>query len=194
VPTCVDTDWFAPAGHRPTRDVVVIGWSGSPSTVGHLRPLLPVLERLAARVGSRVVFRVMGDPTFRYEPLGLKGEAWTPERELALLREMDIGLMPLPDDPWTRGKCGLKGLVSMAMGAASVMSPVGVNTEIVTPGENGLLPGSDDEWVEVLERLVLDAELRGRLGAAGRRTVVDRYSVQRWAPVLGDVLERAARR
>ena len=192
VPTCVDTDVFAPV--RPPRSdgPVVIGWSGSPSTIEHLRPLLPVLERLAARVGSRVAFRVMGDPTFRYEPLGLQGEAWTPEGELALLREMDIGLMPLPDDQWTRGKCGLKGLVSMAMGAASVMSPVGVNTEIVTHGENGLLPRSDDEWLDVLERLVRDADLRARLGAAGRHTVVDRYSVARWAPVLGEVLERAA--
>lgn len=82
----------------------------------------------------------------------------------------------------------------MAMGAASVMSPVGVNTEIVTHGENGLLPRSDDEWLDVLERLVRDADLRARLGAAGRRTVVDRYSVARWAPVLGEVLERAAQR
>lgn len=194
VPTCVDTEVFAPAGPRPPGGTVLIGWSGSPSTIEHLRPLLPVLERLRARVGGRVAFRVMGDPSFRHAPLQLRGEAWTPATELALLREMDIGLMPLPDDQWTRGKCGLKGLVSMAMGAASVMSPVGVNTEIVTPGENGFLPGSDDEWLDVLERLVLDADRRGRIGAAGRSTVVDRYSVQRWAPVLGDVLERAARR
>jgi glycosyltransferase involved in cell wall biosynthesis len=194
VPTCVDTDVFAPAGPRPPRDPVLIGWSGSPSTVEHLRPLLPVLERLKARVGARVAFRVMGDPSFRHQPLHIQGEAWTPATELALLREMDIGLMPLPDDQWTRGKCGLKGLVSMAVGAASVMSPVGVNAEIVTPGEDGFLPGSDDEWLDVLERLVRDGELRARLGAAGRRTVVDRYSVRRWAPVLGDVLERAAQR
>ena len=194
VPTCVDTDVFAPV--RPPRadGAVVIGWSGSPSTIEHLRPLLPVLERLAARVGNRVAFRVMGDPTFRHEPLGLQGEAWTPAAELSLLRGMDIGLMPLPDDQWTRGKCGLKGLVSMAMGAASVMSPVGVNTEIVTPGEDGFLPQSDDEWLDVLERLVDDHELRARLGAAGRRTVVDRYSVSRWAPVLGDLIETAAER
>jgi glycosyltransferase involved in cell wall biosynthesis len=103
-------------------------------------------------------------------------------------------LMPLPNDEWTRGKCGLKGLVSMAMGAASVMSPVGVNTAIVRDGVNGFLPASDEAWFEVLCRLVEDRDLRARIGAAGRQTVVDDYSVARWAPVLGDVFERAAQR
>lgn len=194
VPTCVDTDVFAPVRPPSTEGPVVIGWSGSPSTVEHLRPLLPVLEQLVARVGDAVRIRVMGDPRFSHAPLGLRGEAWTPAAELALLREMDIGVMPLPDDQWTRGKCGLKGLVSMAMGAASVMSPVGVNTEIVTPGEDGFLPRTDTEWVDVLEQLVRDHALRARLGAAGRRTVIERYSVRRWAPVLGDVLAQAAQR
>ena len=194
VPTCVDTEVFAPFATRAVGSPVTIGWSGSASTIAHLTPLLPVLERVHARYGDAVRLRVMGDPTFTHPPLGLIGEAWSPERELALLREMDIGLMPLPDDQWTRGKCGLKGLVSMAMGAASVMSPVGVNTTIVRDGVNGFLPASDEAWFEVLCRLVEDRDLRARTGAAGRQTVVDDYSVTRWAPVLGDVFERAAQR
>jgi glycosyltransferase involved in cell wall biosynthesis len=183
---------FAPSPLRPHAGPVVIGWSGSPSTVDHLRMVLPVLEALAARLGDRVRFRVMGDPTFYHEPLRLRGEAWTPDAELALLREMDIGLMPLPDDQWTRGKCGLKGLVSMSMGAASVMSPVGVNTEIVSHGENGFLPRSDDEWLDVLLQLATDAALRTRIGDAGRGTVVERYSVARWEETLAALLKRAA--
>jgi glycosyltransferase involved in cell wall biosynthesis len=135
----------------------------------------------------------MGDPTFSHPPLKLQGEAWTAPTELELLREMDIGLMPLPDDEWTRGKCGLKGLVSMSMGAATVMSPVGVNTEIVSHGVNGFLAGSDDAWLEQLSALVEDASLRQRIGAAGRQTVVERYSVQRWTPTLVELLTRAAR-
>lgn len=194
VPTCVDTDVFVPPETRPAGGPVTIGWSGSPSTIAHLRPLLPVLERVCARYGDRVRLRVMGDPAFAHPPLHLSGVAWSPAAELQLLSEMDIGLMPLPDDQWTRGKCGLKGLVSMAMGAASVMSPVGVNTTIVRDGVNGFLPASDDEWFDVLCRLVDDRELRARIGAAGRQTVVDDYSVTRWAPVLGDVFERAASR
>lgn len=194
IPTCVDTERFAPPTSRPASGPVTIGWSGSPSTFAHLKPLLPVLERLKAKYQDRVRLRVMGDPTFRHEPLGLQGEAWTAASELELLREMEIGLMPLPDDEWTRGKCGLKGLVSMSMGAATVMSPVGVNTEIVSHGENGFLAKSDDEWLEVLSRLVDDAALRRRIGAAGRETVVQRYSVARWQDPLADVLQNAAGR
>jgi glycosyltransferase involved in cell wall biosynthesis len=194
VPTCVDTDVFSPSVARAAGSPVTIGWSGSASTIAHLTPLLPVLERVQARYGNAVRLRVMGDATFTHAPLGLRGEAWSPDHELALLRDMDIGLMPLPDDQWTRGKCGLKGLVSMAMGAASVMSPVGVNSAIVRDGVNGFLPASDDAWFDVLCRLVEDRDLRARIGDAGRQTVVDGYSVTRWAPVLADVFERAAQR
>lgn len=194
VPTCVDTDHFRPPPARAADGPVVIGWSGSPSTIEHLKPLLPVLERVTRHFGPRVSVRVMGDPSFAYEPMGLRGEAWTPDAELALLQRMDIGLMPLPDDAWTRGKCGLKGLVAMAVGAATVMSPVGVNTTIVRHGENGFLAAGDDEWFDVLSRLVDDAELRARVTAAGRQTVVDDYSVTRWTPALAGVLEAAATR
>ncbi len=193
IPTCVDTCRFAPLPRRADTNTVTIGWSGSPSTVAHLRPLLPALERVKARYQDRVHLRVMGDPSFSHAPLGLKGEAWSVEAELELLRQMDIGLMPLPDDEWTRGKCGLKGLVSMSMGAATVMSPVGVNTEIVTHGENGLLARTEDEWVAQLSSLIDDAALRRRLGEAGRQTVVDRYSVAHWQEPLAELLINAAR-
>lgn len=193
VPTVVDTDHFAPAPSRP-EGPVVIGWSGSGSTIEHLRPLLPVLERLAARVGNRVQVRVMGDAAFTHAPLGLRGEAWSPAAELELLRRMDIGLMPLPDDEWSRGKCGLKALVAMSVGAATVMSPVGVNREIVRHGESGFLAGADDEWLEVLTRLVDDADLRRRVGDAGRQRVIDAYSVARWEPALTALIESAGRR
>ncbi len=105
-----------------------------------------------------------------------------------MLREMQIGLMPLPDDEWTRGKCGLKGLLSMSMGAASVMSPVGVNTEIIRHGEDGFLPSTDAEWVETLSRLIEDAALRRRIGRAGRQSVIERYSVTRWERRLAELL------
>jgi glycosyltransferase involved in cell wall biosynthesis len=191
VPTCVDTQRFSPGAARPNTGPVTIGWSGSPSTFSHLKPLLPVLERIKARFQDRVRFRVMGDPSFQYAPLNLQGEAWAPHAELSLLQEMNIGLMPLPDDQWTRGKCGLKGLVSMSVGAATVMSPVGVNNEIVSHGENGFLAHSDDEWVDILSRLIDDATLRHRIGEAGRETVVQRYSVAAWQQPLETLLMKA---
>lgn len=191
VPSCVDTDRFAPAATPSAADSVTIGWSGSPSTIAHLRPLLPVLERVKAVYGTRVRLRVMGDPSFSHPPLKLHGEIWSSAAELELLREIDIGLMPLPDNEWTRGKCAIKGLVSMSMGAATVMSPVGVNVQIVRHGENGYLAASDDEWFDVLSRLIEDHALRQRVGMAGRQTVEEHYSVRRWEGVLADVFVRA---
>ena len=188
VPTCVDTAHYVPPPRRDRHGPVTIGWSGSPSTLVHLRALLPALEQVAARLGNRVRIRVMGDPDFTHPPLGLRGEAWTPEAERALLSEMQIGVMPLPDDAWTKGKCGFKGLLSMAMGAATVMSPVGVNSEIVRHGENGFLADSESAWIDTLCELALDPELRGRVGDAGRQTVVDRYSVARWEEALAGLI------
>ncbi len=192
LPTCVDTDVYCPPASRQGRSTITIGWSGSHSTLAQLRLGLPVLERVKARLGDRVRFRVMGDPRFRHEALGVVGETWTPEAEVRFLQEMDIGLMPLPDDEWSKGKCGLKALTSMASGAATVLSPVGVNSTIVQNGVTGFLPKCDAEWVDVLCRLVDDAALRTRIGAAGRDAVVAGYSVKRWREPLAQLLLDAA--
>jgi glycosyltransferase involved in cell wall biosynthesis len=190
VPTCVDTTVFHPAP-RPEHGPVVIGWSGSPTTLEHYKTILPALRRVKARFQDQVRFRLMGAPTFRDDALGLVGEDWSEAAEVPFLQQMHIGLMPLPDDEWTRGKCGLKGLTSMASGAATVMSPVGVNTRIVTHGVDGLHASTEDDWVAQLSSLVEDAALRNRLGAAGRERVVGHYSVQRWAPRLIELLHIA---
>ena len=116
---------------------------------------------------------------------------WSAATEIQDVADFDVGLMPLPDDPWSRGKCGFKALLYMSLGVAPVVSPVGVNTDIVSDGANGLLAGADSEWVEAVGRLAADPGLRARLGAAARETVVERYSGQRWAPRFLEVLNAA---
>ncbi len=190
IPTCVDTTWFSPTPDKPPRDTVTPAWSGSPSTFNHLQTLLPALTELKNHYKEKLALRIMGDASFTWAPLKLRAEAWTPESERSLLRDADIGVMPLPDDEWSRGKCGFKGLVSMAMGLATVMSPVGVNTRIITHGQNGLLAATHDDWVQQLSSLIDDAALRQRLGVAGRQTVEQHYSVQRHAPTLVELLRR----
>ena len=106
---------------------------------------------------------------------------------------LDIGVMPLPDDQWSRGKCGLKALQYMALGVPTVCSPVGVNTEIIQDDENGLIASTEDEWVEKLTRLLRSAELRGRLGRAGRETVDARYSAEVQAPRVFQIIESVVR-
>lgn len=177
IPTTVDTDLFRPIRLERDRRSVCIGWTGSMTTIPHFELALPVLRRIRARYGERVYFKVIGDSGYRAEELGIEGVRWDPATEVEDLAELDIGIMPLPDDEWSKGKCGLKGLSYMALGMPTVTSPVGVSTTIIDDGVNGFLAASEDDWVERLAQLVDSSELRAKLGAAARKTVVSRYSV-----------------
>jgi glycosyltransferase involved in cell wall biosynthesis len=177
VPTTVDTDRQRPVAQRHDGAPVCLGWTGSPSTLKHFELVVPVLARLRDRYGDRIAFKVIGDGAYRQEDLGITGTPWREETEVEDLSSIDIGLMPLPDDEWANGKCGLKALQFMAMELPVVTSPVGVNTEIVEDGVNGYLAAGDDAWFERLSMLVESAELRRTIGRAARATVVERYSV-----------------
>ena len=118
---------------------------------------------------------------------------WRAATELDDLGAIDIGVMPLPDDNWSKGKCGLKALQFMALGIPTICSPVGVNTDIIQDGENGLLASSEAEWVEKLTRLLRSAELRRRLGDAGRATIEQKYSAAIQAPRVYEVFKSVLR-
>lgn len=193
IPTTVDTSKYKPAP-RAASDVPVIGWTGSYSTVQHLLTLAGALKRLA--LTDRFRLRVIGSPDMRLEGLdGVDVETlrWRSETEVEDLRPMDVGVMPLPDDRWSRGKCGMKALQYMGLGVATVCSPVGVNSEIIRDGENGLIASSEDEWVEKLRLLLRSPDLRERLGRVGRATVEARYSAEVQAPRVFQILETVAR-
>ena len=175
VPTTLDTTSHAPRPHAP-RDRICIGWSGSYSTIPYFDGLTPALARLKDRFGERVYFKVMGDAQYDNPTLGVKGLAWREAAEVEDTSELDIGLMPLPDDPWTRGKCGFKALLYMSLAIPPVVSPIGVNADIVEDGVNGFTATTDDEWVAKLSTLIEDAKLREQLGKRGRETVVERFS------------------
>jgi len=173
IPTTIDTDLYTPAASRGDGERVCIGWSGSTTTIEHLKTVSGVLRDVQAEHGVRL--RVVGDAGFAIEGADVDSTDWSEDSELADLGEMDIGIMPLPDEDWARGKCGLKALQYMAMGIPTVMSPVGVNNEIAEDGA-ALLAGDGDAWRRILTELVADAEARRRLGDAGRQRVVERYS------------------
>jgi len=195
IPTTIDTDVYIPraAGSR-NGDAVCIGWSGSFSTIGHLKTALPVLRRLREKYGRRVRFRVIGDAGYRNEELEIVEVPWRAETEVQDLYDLDIGLMPLPDDEWSRGKCGCKGLQYMALSIPAVMSPVGANREIIQPGKNGFLPATEDEWVETLSSLIESPALRAEIGEAGRRRVEESYSVNAWRDRFCDLVLSAGAR
>jgi len=181
IPTTIDTDRYRPAP-KPPSDTVVVGWSGSLTTLAHFRLVEPALAILRKKYGSRVRFRLLGAPHYQNPELGIESLPWRPETEVADLSTIDVGLMPLPDDEWSRGKCALKALQYMALGIPPVVSPVGMNRQVVQEGVNGLWARTVEEWVEKVSWLIERPEERQRLGAAARHTVEASYSVRVNAP------------
>jgi glycosyltransferase involved in cell wall biosynthesis len=193
VPTTIDTDRYTVMPRTPVEGPPpILGWSGSFSTIQHLDALRGVLARLAR--AHRFRLRVIGAPHYAIDGVDVEAVPWCSATEVEDLRPIDIGLMPLPDDPWSRGKCGLKALQYMALGIPTVCSPVGVNSEIIQEGVNGLLAATDETWLETLGRLMASPPLRERLGAAGRRTVEERYSARVQAPVVARIFASVVRR
>lgn len=179
-PTTIDTERL----HNPSRlhphekdpERIVIGWTGSHSTLKYLYLLKDVLTRVQQTFPAVAVLVIADKPPELPLP-GLIFRPWAPETEISDLMMSDIGIMPLPDDEWSKGKCGFKALQYMALGIPAVASDVGVNSTIIQHMKNGCLCKSDDEWVAILGTLIKDAALRKRLGIAGRRAVIGRYSV-----------------
>lgn len=188
IPSTVDTDAYR-IMPRPPSPRPVVGWTGSVTTVRYLEALAPALRRL--RQIRDFELRVIGGRAV-IEGVDVRCLPWRAESEVDDLGAFQVGLMPLPEDPWTRGKCGMKALQYMALGIPPVVSPVGVNAAIVTDGVNGFLASTDEEWVDRIGRLLADPALAARLGEAARRTVEAAYSARVQAPRLAQVLREVA--
>lgn len=177
VPTTIDTEEYQRKKVKKDPNKICIGWSGSITTIQHFETAIPYLKEIKAKYGDKVYFKVIGDQNYVNDELGIQGIAWQKQNELEELSEIDIGIMPLPDDKWANGKCGLKGLQYMALEIATIMSAVGVNTEIIENGVNGYLAIEKVEWFDAVSKLIDSEEHRLNIGKAGRKTVVERYSV-----------------
>jgi glycosyltransferase involved in cell wall biosynthesis len=176
-PTTIDTVHL----HNQVRDQaapgrLVIGWTGTHSTLKYLDQVVPVLARLEAE-GLDFEFRVISNQPPAFPLRSLVYLPWRKETEIADLLGFHIGLMPLEDDLWAKGKCAFKALQYMALGVPPLVSPVGMNTEVVQHGQNGFVCATPQEWEASLRRVLADAVLRQQLGAAARATIEQRYSV-----------------
>ena len=179
VPTVVDVERYRVRPTSTPDAAPVIGWIGSPSTWrDYLEPILPMLLDVASRTGAQI--KIIGaGVSADIHPL-VEVLPWSEESEVEQIQSMDIGIMPLDDSPWARGKCGYKLIQYMACGLPVVASPVGVNTEIIENEENGLLASTESEWREALMLLVGDHVLRRGMGMAGRKKIEEHYSLQIW--------------
>ena len=185
IPSCVDPP-TQPTHQHGEREVVRVGWIGSRSTAAYLERCLPAMERLN-RSGTRAELVLVGAGT-RHRAPWIRSHAWSLSSEKELLASFDIGIMPLPDDDWTRGKCGYKLLQYFAAGVPAVASPVGVNRRLLG-NERGILASSADEWLEALDRLVADPAMREEMGRNARRFAEAEYSYRCWAPRLAELLK-----
>ncbi|WP_375437084.1 glycosyltransferase family 4 protein [uncultured Hymenobacter sp.] len=175
-PTTIDTVHL----HNRIRDQraagrMVIGWTGTHSTLKYLEQIVPVIAELEKRYNFE--FRVISNQPPTLPLQSLRFQVWRKETEIEDLAGLHVGLMPLEDDPWAQGKCAFKALQYMALGIPALVSPVGMNTEVVQPGVNGYVCNTPTEWRQALEALLLEPDLRIQLGEAARATVVERYSV-----------------
>jgi glycosyltransferase involved in cell wall biosynthesis len=176
VPTVVDLRRYPAPDATTQSGLPRIAWIGSPSTLRYLRQLEVPLRELSAH--RRFRLRVIGVEQFALSGVDVEVMPWREDAEAALLRECSIGVMPLDDGPWERGKCGYKLVQYMACGLPVVASPLQANVDIVAGGQAGFLAADAGEWEACLARLMDDAGLRQRLGANGRRRVEQVYSVQ----------------
>ena len=188
VPTVVDTDRFSPRSTSPfptlgmTDGLLTIGWIGLAYNASYLEWLRPVFLRLQNEFNLRLLVISSQPPTL--DGVNVLFRPWSYETEVDDLRACEIGVMPLPDNEWARGKCGLKLLQYMAVGLASVATPLGVNRDIVSDGVNGYLAVTLEQWYAQLNRLCRDSSLRAGMGEAARKTVESQYALSVWGSRL----------
>ena len=194
VPTSIDLSRYPVQPELAPDAPFTVVWSGSLPTLVHLEHARAPLESLARR--RRVVLRVIGNnpPLRPFEGVETVFIPWREAGEAEELGAAHVGIMPMPDDPFSRGKCALKGLQYMAVGLPVILSPVGVNAEIIQHGKNGLLASSFEEWVSALERLAESPDLRRSLGAAGRLTIERSYAAESSAKRFAEAVESGLRR
>jgi glycosyltransferase involved in cell wall biosynthesis len=197
LPTAVDTDRYNVGQGLASEgdELVTVGWMGTSSNLHELDDIAASIERMLA-LRPAVRFVVVSDAPDRWSLAGherVEARQWSAADEVNQLQRFDIGLMPLRDTAWTRGKCGYKLLTYLACGVSAVASPVGVNSEILGH-DHCVLPGTPDAWVEAVLGLVDDAGARAQRAEAGRRRVEEHYSVRAVLPDLAALLHRAAGR
>jgi glycosyltransferase involved in cell wall biosynthesis len=186
VPTVLDTERYPARQHGP-RQVLTLGWIGHSVNFPYLAALGPVLRAFAAQCPARLL--VVADRDFELDGVEVVNRRWSESGEIADLLDMDVGLMPLADDEWARGKCGFKAVQYMAAGVPPVASPVGMNRDLVSDGQDGFLPEAEAEWLEALRRLHADAGLRERMGRAAREKVQQRYSLAATGPAIARIFQ-----
>ncbi len=190
IPTVIDLERYPASASDSESSAFIIGWIGSPSTAPYLHAIAPALADVCKNNAACV--RLIGSGAIDLPGVPVEIISWREESEVTGIHSFDVGIMPLPDEPWARGKCGFKLIQYMACSLPVIASPVGVNTEIVGNGVDGLLASTVPEWTAALRTLQQDHAARKRMGQAGRAKVEQRYCLQQSAKQFVSIIHTAS--
>ena len=182
LPTPVDAERYREKTYYKS-EIVNMGWIGDHGSIHYMESYKDVWEAMGRKY-KNVVLTIICDTFIQTKDISLRKVQWNYEREIDDLMSLDIGVMPLLDDLWSKGKCGFKIIQYLGVGVPAVCTPVGINRDVVEDGVNGLWASTKDEWIEKLSTLVEDVSLREKMGIEGRRKIMDMYTVQACAPKL----------
>jgi len=189
IPTAIDQERYHLKDYSIKKEKVTVGWIGDHGSIHYLEKMRPIFERIGERYPHSEL-EIVCDIFFDCEKISVVKKMWKPEEEVADLQSFDIGLMPLVDDPWSWGKCGLKIIQYQGVGVPVVCTPVGINRDLVEDGVNGFWARTPEEWENKISNLIEDSLLREKMGREGRMRVLEKYTVQSCAPRLFSILNR----
>lgn len=188
MPTAIDTSKYTTKEYCQRKEKITIGWIGSKSSLPFLQELAPAFDQVASQYNA-VELKIICNDFFECNRMPVVKKMWALTDENADLQDIDIGLAPLPDHEWTKGKCATKLLQYLSVGIPVVCSPVGVHNEIIQEGVNGLFAASIQEWIEKIRLLIKDGALRERIGREGKKTVESSYSLKANIPKFIDIIK-----
>jgi glycosyltransferase involved in cell wall biosynthesis len=183
LPTVIDTNYYRVSDRGGRHSSLTIGWVGRWSSAFYLDQLVPVFRDIC-HCFPKVKIKLIGAGPKNWPGVPVVNLPWRLQSELEDLQDIDIGIMPLLDDEYSRYKCGFKMLQYMGLGIPVVVSPVGINQDIIQDSQNGFLAQTPDDWRDKLVMLIENASLRRQVGEAGRATIVTHYSLERALPVM----------
>jgi glycosyltransferase involved in cell wall biosynthesis len=192
IPTSIDQERYGLKDYSARKETVTLGWIGDHGSIHYLENMRPIFEKIGERYAHSEL-KIVCDIFFDCEKIRVVKKPWKSEEEVTDLQSFDIGLMPLVDDPWSWGKCGLKIIQYQGVGVPVVCTPVGVNRDLVEDGANGFWATTPQEWEEKISILIEDSLLREKMGKEGRKRVLEKWTVQSCAPRLISILKEVAK-
>ncbi len=189
IPSPIDMSLYPLKKYSEKNDNITLGWIGATGSIHYLEKMKPVFEALGKKYED-LRLKIICNVFFDCDNITVEKKLWSEQEEVVDIQSLDIGLMPLMDDPWSHGKCGLKILQCLATGVPVVCSPAGVNKEIVKNGVHGFWANTREEWIEKLEILINDPDRRERMGMEGRKRVIEHYSLEANAPRMLKIFQQ----